>query len=162
MAKLEKMKKTFVFIALGVVACNEPATAPGKVETARADSTQQATAEATRGVAPSTPESATAADAGTPDGAADEPTTPKSMKDARVVPAIEDGAVIGLRFDDVKAGSATASAGIQSGDIVKMMDRTPMTGAMQSLIFFQRLDAKTPMSVDLVRNGKPVHLEVNR
>ena len=130
------VKKTALLIVVGLIACNkEPDPVPTVVEppvTAKADATPEATDVA----------------------------TPKSMNDARVIPQVEDGAVVGLRFEDVKPDSATSRAGIQSGDIVKTMDRTPMTGAMQGLIFFQRLDTKTPMGLDIVRGGKPVHLEI--
>lgn len=137
------MKRAGLLIAVGLIGCKD-----------RDAKSDVAPPVAVKEIEPA--ESAKADD-GSSDAA-----MPESMKDARIVPAVEDGAVVGLRFEGVVPGSKTALAGIQSGDVVKAMDGMPMTGAMQGLIFFQGIDAKKPMRLDLVRDGKPVHLEVNK
>ena len=77
----------------------------------------------------------------------------KIMRDARIVPHMQDGKTDGLKVYNIKPDSLFAKIGIKNGDIIHMVNGMEIIGPEQGLQAFETLRSEKNITVDITRRG---------
>jgi hypothetical protein len=80
------------------------------------------------------------------------------MKSARVVPALHDGRVTGLRLLAMRAGSPLAQLGFENGDEVRSVNGLELTTPDKALEAYAAVRSAPELRVELMRRGRPLRL----
>ena len=78
----------------------------------------------------------------------------------RVLPAMTNGEITGLRFAGVTAASLPAAIGIKSGDVMSTLDGTPIKTAEALLDVYAKLDTLSSVEIGGTRGGKPLAIKL--
>ncbi len=78
---------------------------------------------------------------------------------ARAMPILDNGAVKGVRFAAIGAGSVAAALGIKNGDQIATIDGEPIKSAQQLLDLYAKLDQVNAFELAGTRAGKPLALK---
>ncbi len=78
---------------------------------------------------------------------------------ARATPIIDNGAVKGVRFAAIGAGTLVAALGIKNGDQIATIDGEPIKSAQQLLDLYAKLDQVNGFELAGTRAGKPLALK---
>ena len=72
--------------------------------------------------------------------------------------AFEGGKPLGVRVTGVRHGSIFEKTGLKSGDIVKRVNDSALADPLAALGSFKKLEGATKVSLEIVRDGKPLTL----
>ena len=78
----------------------------------------------------------------------------------RVVPAMANGEITGLRFAGVSATSIPAAIGLKSGDVMSTLDGTQIKTAEALLDVYAKLDTLSSVELGGTRAGKPLAIKL--
>ena len=78
----------------------------------------------------------------------------------RVMPAMANGEITGLRFAGVTTSSLPAAIGIKSGDVMSTLDGTPIKTAEALLDVYAKLDTLSSVEIGGTRGGKPLAIKL--
>ncbi len=78
------------------------------------------------------------------------------MTQARIIPHMEAGQVVGLRLYGVRPTSLLASLGFQNGDTITHVDGQPVTGMEMLLESYARHRDFERLTVEITRRGQPI------
>ena len=84
---------------------------------------------------------------------------PKAMGAVELVPQSKDGAPAGMRLDGIEPGSNWDRFGFKDGDVILTVAGMPLVSPERSRHVLKRIQMSRPLIVELVRDGKPVHME---
>jgi membrane-associated protease RseP (regulator of RpoE activity) len=76
------------------------------------------------------------------------------------VPEMVDGKMIGFRFNRLQPDSASATAGMRSGDILVEIDGTALTDTAMTIRIMQATRGKPSIPVVVLRDGKRLRFEL--
>jgi general secretion pathway protein C len=80
---------------------------------------------------------------------------------ARIVPSFKNGVANGFKLFSIQPGSLYASIGIQNGDVVQRINGYEINSPEKALEIYQKLSQASQVTLDVERNGQPVHYEYN-
>ena len=83
------------------------------------------------------------------------------LRSVRVVPEVQDGAVVGLRLFGIRPGSLLDSIGLRSGDRLESINGFSLASPEKALEAYARLQRAERLNVRLQRKGAPVELTLN-
>jgi general secretion pathway protein C len=86
---------------------------------------------------------------------------PAELMKVRVVPAVEDGRIVGMKLFNVKPGSLLGTLGIQNGDQLSSINGFEMTDPQKMMEAYSKLLTANKLSVTVVRGGRPVGIDVD-
>jgi general secretion pathway protein C len=75
---------------------------------------------------------------------------------ARVVPELREGKVVGVRLFSVRAGSPLAALGLQTGDVVRLINGHDLTSPERVLQLYTALKTCHEFSLAMERAGQPI------
>jgi hypothetical protein len=78
----------------------------------------------------------------------------------RVLPAMANGEITGLRFAGVTSSSIPAAIGIKSGDVMSTLDGTQIKTAEALLDVYAKLDTLSQVEIGGTRGGKPLAIKL--
>jgi general secretion pathway protein C len=79
---------------------------------------------------------------------------------ARIVPAVHQGALSGVKLYAIRPGSPLASIGLQNGDTVRAINDVPVTTADAAFALYQRRREIDHVDLDLERRGERMRILV--
>jgi general secretion pathway protein C len=80
---------------------------------------------------------------------------------ARIVPSFKNGVANGFKLFSIQPGSLYASIGIQNGDVVQRINGYEINSPEKALEIYQKLSQASQVTLDVERNGQPIHYEYN-
>ncbi len=80
------------------------------------------------------------------------------LMQARVVPAIRDGAPQGFKMFSIRPGSLYSRIGLQNGDVLLRINGLSLGSVERGLEAFQTLRDASRIELELERNGQPMRL----
>jgi hypothetical protein len=81
-------------------------------------------------------------------------------RSARVVPAVRDGTVVGMKLFGIRADGVMAALGFLNGDTVTTVDKHPLVSPDAALEAYSKLKHAKSFGVGLERAGKPHEIRV--
>lgn len=85
----------------------------------------------------------------------------KILMHASAEPAIEDGSIIGFRFDQIVSGSIFEKMGIQNGDVITEINDYPLDDVTATVKLLHKLKSQDRFKVRYKRRGQESTLDVN-
>ena len=85
----------------------------------------------------------------------------RAARQARVVPRMVDGKIVGFRLAGIRARSALARGGLKNGDIITAVNGQALSGPAEAMALYVALSAKAlpqTITVDALRGGAPLKL----
>jgi general secretion pathway protein C len=86
---------------------------------------------------------------------------PTILMSAASEPYVENGKIKGFRLFQFEPGSIFEKLGMQDGDIVESINGVPLNDVARTIQFLNGLKAERDVELSVVRNGKPVKLNLN-
>ncbi|UQA57240.1 type II secretion system protein GspC [Polyangium aurulentum] len=83
------------------------------------------------------------------------------MRSVRIAPQKQDGKTVGLRVSGVRPGSLLGTLGVQNGDQLQGINGMDISDPQKALEAYARLQMADKISVQVVRGGKPMTIDVN-
>jgi general secretion pathway protein C len=80
------------------------------------------------------------------------------MRGGRLGPYIKDGKPLGFKFYSVRANSAYAKIGLQTGDVLQSINGFEITSPDKALEVYTKLKSATSLSMNILRNDQPMTL----
>lgn len=87
--------------------------------------------------------------------------TPRILAETVLVPATEDGRIVGFTMTRVPDGSLLSDAGLRSGDVLVSVNGNPLDGLPTLIGLWPRLQNETRLQAVVLRGGRPVSVIVN-
>ncbi len=86
---------------------------------------------------------------------------PSLLRQAKAVPHSENGENLGFKMVEVQAGSIFEDLGLQKDDIIQTVNGTSVRSAEDALNAYRRLRTSRSFQLSLLRNGRPVSLDLS-
>jgi general secretion pathway protein C len=86
---------------------------------------------------------------------------PTILMSAASEPVVENGKIKGFRLFQFEPGSIFEKLGMQDGDIVESINGVPLNDVARTIQFLNGLKAERDVELSVVRDGKPVKLNLN-
>jgi len=83
------------------------------------------------------------------------------MRQARIVPVQENGRVVGVRLNGVKADALLGVLGMQNGDVLRTINGFEMGDPQKALEAYARLRTADKLNIQVTRGGKNMNLDYN-
>jgi general secretion pathway protein C len=87
--------------------------------------------------------------------------TPRILSETTLVPATEDGRIVGFTVTRVPDGTLLSDAGLRSGDVLVSVNGTPLDSLPTLIGLWPRLQNETRLQAVVMRGGRPVSVIVN-
>lgn len=84
-----------------------------------------------------------------------------TLRAVRVVPAVQDGAVVGLRLFNIRPNTVLAALGLENGDRLDSINGLSLSSPEKALQAYARLSTAKRLTLKLSRRGKPLEIGVN-
>ena len=81
------------------------------------------------------------------------------MKGGRLGPYIKDGKPLGFKFYTVRANSAYAKIGLQTGDVLQSVNGFEITSPDKALEVYTKLKSASSLSLTILRNDQPMTIQ---
>lgn len=82
-----------------------------------------------------------------------------AARSVRIVPAMMNGKIIGVKLYAIRPGSLAAALGLMNGDTLRKVGSTELTDLDKALEAYTHLRDATDLKIELTRRGKPLELE---
>jgi type II secretory pathway component PulC len=86
---------------------------------------------------------------------------PTILMSAASEPVLENGVIKGFRLFQFEPGSIFEKIGMSDGDIVESINGVPLNDVARTIQFLNGLKSEKDVEVSIIRNGKPVKLNLN-
>ena len=83
-------------------------------------------------------------------------------RQARIIPALKDGAYRGYKLIGVRPGSLYRAVGLHSGDVVLRVDEVELSSPARTMEVYSALGDKKVFAIDIERRGEPLRLTVRK
>jgi general secretion pathway protein C len=87
--------------------------------------------------------------------------TPRILAETTLVPATEDGRIVGFTLTRVPEGSLLSDAGLRTGDVLTSVNGTPLDSLPTLIGLWPKLQNETRLQAVVTRGGRPVSVIVN-
>jgi general secretion pathway protein C len=87
--------------------------------------------------------------------------TPRILSETTLVPATEDGRIVGFTVTRVPDGTLLSDAGLRSGDVLVSVNGTPLDSLPTLIGLWPRLQNEARLQAVVMRGGRPVSVIVN-
>lgn len=86
---------------------------------------------------------------------------PSLLRQAKAVPHRENGKNVGFKVIEIASGSIFEDLGIQNEDIIQSVNGRPVKSAEDALNAYRRLRTSKSFQLSVLRNGRPVSLNLS-
>jgi type II secretion system protein C len=85
----------------------------------------------------------------------------KILTQGRLVPFNKDGQMQGFKMIGLKSSGLFAKIGMKNKDVITQVNDTSLLQPDQGFAFYQAFENETEISINFIRNGKPMSVKVN-
>lgn len=86
---------------------------------------------------------------------------PSLLRQAKAVPHSENGENLGFKVVEIQTGSIFEDLGLQKDDVIQSVNGTSVRSAEDALNAYRRLRTSKSFQLSLLRNGRPVSLDLS-
>ncbi|NNE38360.1 MAG: type II secretion system protein GspC [Gammaproteobacteria bacterium] len=86
---------------------------------------------------------------------------PALLRQAKAVPYSENGENVGFKVVEISSGSIFEDLGVQKEDIIQSVNGRPLKSAEDALNAYRRLRTSKSFQLSVLRNGRPVSLNLS-